>query len=99
MLDKIKNEQGYALFESLVGLMLLGIVSFSFIVALPILLEKSARLDHEQQIYHQLFELHGRDDIIDIIITEPVRFTATRRESRWCATYVWRDGIEKIICL
>ena len=99
MLGKESNEQGYALLESLIGLMLLGIVSLSLVVALPILLEESARLDKEQQIYHQLFEFHHRTLENRIVVAEPVEFVAFRRGHEWCATYVWRDGLEKTICL
>ena len=97
---KKDNEQGYALFESLVGLMLLSIVSLSLVVALPILLEEHARLDTEQAIYHKLFELHSRgSDVNHISVIEPVEFDAFRRGNEWCAIYIWRDGSEKIICL
>lgn len=96
---KSMNEQGYALLESLIGLMLLSIISLSLIVALPILLEEHARLDKEQAIYHQLFELHDRENGNRIIVTGPFEFEAFRRGHEWCATYVWRDGNERIICL
>jgi len=99
MLDEWRNEKGYALLESLIGLMLLGIVSLSLIVALPILLDEHARLDHEQAIYLQLFELHGRESRNNIIVTEPFEFEAFRGEFEWCATYIWRDGNERTICL
>ena len=101
MLDRKResNERGYVLFESLIGLMLLSIVSMSLIVVLPILLEEHVRLDKEQAIYHQLFELHGREIKEGISMTEPIEFEAFRQGDEWCAIYVWRDGDEKIICL
>ena len=101
MLGKSKrgNEQGYALLESLIGLMLLSIISLSLIVVLPILLEEHARLDKEQAIYHKLFELHVRGVENNITVTEPFEFEAFRRGYEWCATYVWRDGNERTICL
>jgi len=101
MLDKSKksNNQGYALLESLIGLMLLSIVSVSLIVALPVLLEEHARLDKEQAILHQLAELHGRGLGNRIIVTEPFEFEAVRRGYEWCGIFVWRDGNERIICL
>jgi len=98
MLGK-NEEQGYALLEGLIGLMLLGIVSLSLIVALPILLDEHARLDHEQGIYHQLFELHRSETRNSIIVTEPIEFEAVRRGYEWCAIYMWRDGNERTICL
>ena len=86
----IKNEKGYALFESLIGLALLSMVSLSLIVALPVLLEEQARLDTEQAIYHQLFELHqGGTPEID----------AFRRGSKWCVVNERSDGHEHEICL
>ena len=101
MLDKIKknHEAGYALLESLVGLVLLSIVSFSLIAAMPILLSERARLDKEQAIYHQLFELHGRDATGHVIIDEPFRIEAFQQGYEWCAIYGWRDGNERKICL
>jgi len=98
------DERGYALLESLIGLMLLGVVSLSLIVALPILLEEHARLDQEQAIYHQLLELHGRETRNNVIVTEPVEFEAFRRGYEWCAVLEVRDsdrreGNERIICL
>ena len=100
MLDENgSNEKGYALLESLVGIVLLSIVSLSLIVALPILLDEHARLDHEQAIYHQLFELHRREVENNVIVTEPIEFEAFRRGDKWCATYVWRDGNVRTICL
>ena len=105
------NERGYALLESLIGLMLLGVVSLSLIVALPILLEEHMRLDFEQGIYHQLVELHGRETRNNVIITEPVEFEAFRRGYEWCAVLEVRskrlevrglerrEGNERIICL
>jgi len=96
MLDK---ENGYALFESLIGLMLLSVVSLSLVVALPILLDEHARLDHEQAIYHQLLEFHGRRLENNLTITEPIEFDAFRDGYQWCATYIWRDGNERTICL
>ena len=99
MLGERSNEKGYALLECLVGLMLLGIVSLSLIVALPILLDKHARIDHEQAIYHQLFELHSRETHDNITVTEPFEFEAFRRGYEWCATYVWREENERTICL
>ena len=85
-----KNEKGYALFESLIGLALLSIVSLSLIVALPALIEKQVRLDEEQAIYYQLFELHngGSPDI-----------NAFRNGHKWCTIYVRSDGHEHEICL
>ena len=102
MLGKNKkiNEQGYALVESLIGLMLLGVVSLSLIVALPILLEEHTRLDKEQAIFHQLVEFHGRETRNRVTVTEPFEFEAFRRRHEWCATYVWRrDGSERTVCL
>jgi len=109
MLGKNK-EHGYALLESLVGLMLLSIVSLSLIVALPILLDENARLDHEQAIYHKLFELHRREIENDVVITD--EFEAFRRGYEWCAVLEvggWRlevgrnshrrERYERIICL
>ena len=99
MLGKNRNnDKGYALIESIIGLMLLGIVSLSLIISLPILLDKNSRLDKEQAIYHQLFELHRRD-VEDITIFAPFEFETFRRGYEWCATYVWRDGNERTICL
>lgn len=90
MLEIRKNENGYALLESLIGLALLSIVSLSLIVTLPILLEGKVNLDEEQAIYHQLFELHngGLPDI-----------NAFRRGHKWCTIYVRSDGHEHEICL
>jgi len=96
---KVCSEQGYALLESLIGLMLLSIVSLSLIVALPILLEEHARIDREQAILHQLAELHGRGLGNRIIVTESFEFEAFRRGHEWCGRYVWRDGNERVICL
>ena len=93
------NDQGYVLLESLIGLMLLSIVSLSLIVALPILLEEYTRLDKEQAIYHKLFELHGRENKNSITITEPFEFEAFRNGYEWCAIYTWGDGNERRICL
>ena len=93
------GEAGYALLESLIGLMLLGIVSLSLMVALPILLDEHERLDHEQAIYHKLLELHGRGIEDNITVMEPFEFEAFRRGYEWCAVYEWRDGYERTICL
>lgn len=90
MYVKMKNEKGYALLESLVGLALLSVVSLSLIVALPILFEKQARLDQEQAIYHQLYELH---------LTGTAEIDAFIRGYQWCTIYVGRDGLEREICL
>ena len=90
--------KGYALFESLIGLILLSIVSLSLVVALPILLEKHAQLDREQAILHRLVELHERGGGNNIVVAEPFRFEAFRRGDQWCATYR-RNGNERIICL
>jgi len=97
--NKKDNEQGYALLESLIGLTLLSVVSLSLVVALPILLEEHARLDKEQAIFHKLVEFHGRGVENNIIVTEPFEFEVFRRRYEWCATYVWRDGNERTICL
>ena len=99
MFGKESDEQGYALLESLVGLMLLSTVSLSLMVALPILLDEHARLDHEQAIVHKLFELHGRGIESDIVASEALEFETFRRGSKWCAIYVWRDGNERTVCL
>jgi len=96
MLDK---EEGYALLESLIGLKLLSVVSLSLVIVLPILLNEHTRLDHEQAIYHQLAEFHGRGLEGSLSITEPIQFEAFRRGHQWCATYVWRDGNARTICL
>jgi len=96
MLD---NEKGYALLESLIGLMLLSVVSLSLVVALPILLNEHARLDYEQAIFHQLVEFHGRGLENNMIITDPLEFEAFKHDDQWCATYVWRDGHVRTICL
>lgn len=96
---KINNERGYLLIESLLGLILLSIIALSLITALPILLDANARLDKEQAIYHRLFELHDREIEGSHVITEPYEFQVFRWHDEWCATYVWRDGSEKTICL
>lgn len=96
---KIKDERGYLLIESLLGLILLSIIALSLITALPILLDANARLDKEQAIYHRLFELHDREIEGSHVITEPYEFQVFRRHDEWCAIYVWSDGIEKTICL
>ncbi|MCL1989337.1 MAG: hypothetical protein FWG67_00445 [Defluviitaleaceae bacterium] len=93
------NERGYVLLESLMGLMLLSVVSFSLVVALPILLEESIRLDKEQAIYHQLLELHGSGIDSQMMIMDPIAFEAFRQGHQWCATYIWRDGHARTICL
>jgi len=100
MLGKTKrdNNQGYALLESLIGLMLLSVVSLSLIIALPILLAEHARLDKEQAIYHKLFELHARETQNNLTVTEPFEFEAFRIGYEWCATY-GRNGNERTICL
>lgn len=98
--DKIKDEHGYLLVESLLGLILLSMMALSLITALPILLDASARLDKEQAIYQRLYELHHREIEGLHVITEPYEFHAFRRHDRWCATYVWGDdGSERTICL
>lgn len=97
--NKIKDERGYLLIESLLGLILLSIMALSLITTLPILLEASARLDKEQAIYHRLFELHDQEIQGSHVITESDDFRVFRQHDEWCATYVWRDGIEKTICL
>ena len=97
--NRRRNERGYALLESLVGLMLLSIVSMSLIVVLPILLEEHARLDTEQAIYHKLLELHATETRNNVFVTEPFSFEAFRHGYEWCAIYRWRDGNEKTICL
>ena len=85
-----RNEKGYALFESLIGLTLLALVALSLIVTLPVLLEEKSYLDKEQAIYHQLFELHQGGN---------VEIDAFRRDYKWCTTYTRRDGVEHEICL
>jgi len=60
MLDGKHSEKGFVLMESLVGLVLLGVVAISMVQVLPILLEADMRLDKEQYIYNRLFEFqHG----------------------------------------
>ena len=54
--DDKQSEKGFVLMESLVGLVLLGIVAISMVQVLPILLEADMRLDKEQYIYNRLFE-------------------------------------------
>jgi len=97
--EQIKDERGYLLIESLVSLILLSVIAMSLITALPILLDASARLDKEQAIYHRLFEWHDRGVDGSFSMTEPYEFNAFRRRDTWCATYVWRDGNERTICL
>lgn len=93
MLDKCKDERGYLLIESLLGLILLSVIAMSLITVLPTLMDASARLDKEQAIYHRLFELHDREIEGPQRITEPYEFHAFRRRNGWCAIYVWRDTI------
>lgn len=84
------NEKGYALFESLIALALLSIVSLSLVIVLPTLLDEISFLDTQQAIYHQLFELHqGRDAGIDVF----------SRGYEWCTVYERRDGRKHEICL
>ena len=100
MFGKENGEQGYALLENLIGLMLLSIVSLSLMAALPILLDEHARLDHEQAIVHKLFELHSRGIENDTVDTdESWEFEVFRRGYKLCATYVWREGRPRTICL
>ena len=89
-----KNEKGYALFESLIGLALLSVVSLSLVIALPILLEEQARLDQEQAIYHQLFELHSQSHG-----GSTIEIDAFRRGHEWCTIGIGREGREREICL
>lgn len=93
MLDRCKDEQGYLLIESLLGLILLSMVVLSLMTVLPILMDTSARLDKEQAIYHQLFQLQIQG------MSEPDEFDVFKRGDEWCAIYVWRDGSEREICL
>ena len=98
-LDRIKDERGYLLIESLIGLILLSVITMSLITVLPILLDASARLDKEQAIYHHLFESHDKGIHRPHTITEPYEFDVFRRGDEWCATYVWRDQRARKICL
>ena len=93
------DEKGYLLIESLLGLVLLGVIAISLITTLPILLDASARLDKEQAIYHRLFEMHDQEVQGSLTITDPYEFTMFRRGEQWCAIYVWRDGSEREVCL
>lgn len=99
MLDKVKDEQGYLLIESLLGLILLSIVAMALITVLPILMDASARLDKEQVIYHRLFEFHVREMEGHHSVTEPYEFNVFKQGDEWCASYVWRDDRERTICL
>ena len=104
-LDKVCNERGYILIESLIGMILLSIVSFSLITVLPILAEIDARLDKQQFIHSKLFELqdgilfHGREFEGNLTIYSPFHFQVFHRDQELCATYIWRDNLEETICL
>ena len=94
------KEGGYVLFECLVGLVLLGLVSMSLVLAMPTLLEHRSRLDHEAAIYHKLFELHmSNSGESEVTFNEPLDFYAYRDGYLWCAVWIWRESSERIICL
>jgi len=95
MLDKHKGEQGYLLIESLLSLILLGMIALSLITVLPVLLDASTRLDKEQAIYHGLFELHDHG-YMNPIFDE---FDVFKHGDEWCVRYTWRDESERAICL
>ncbi|MCL2559196.1 MAG: type II secretion system GspH family protein [Turicibacter sp.] len=99
MLDDLKNENGYLLIESLLGLVLLGIMALSLVTALPVLLEAGARLDKEQAIYHRLAEFHIQELNGLPILSGADDFEAFRQGERWCGRYVWQDGKTRTICL
>jgi len=94
-----KNEKGYILIESLIGLLLLSIVSFSLLLTLPLLIEARQRLDIEQAIYHHLIIHQLTDTLENQSIDAPIPFTIFHNSHTWCATYQWRDDNEKTICL
>jgi len=81
----IKNQRGYALMESLVGLALLGILSATFLETAPLLLGARERLDAQQSAYNQLFEIRSQNISQGIF-------------GHSCLSYSWR-GIYEEICL
>lgn len=81
----IKNEKGYVLLESLIGLMLLSILSATFLQTAPLLLEAKMQLDHQQGAYNQLFQIRTQNISRGIFATE-------------CLIYEWRSFSEEI-CL
>lgn len=96
---RIKNEKGYLLTESLIGLLLLAVVSYSLLSTLPLLVNANHRLDKEQVIYQTLFELHDRGLEGSLTVTEPFTFHVFWRGDELCARYEWREQGERTICL
>jgi len=96
---RVENEKGYLLIESLVGLLLLAVVSYSLLSTLPLLMQANHRLDKEQVIYQTLFELHDRGLERSLRVTEPFVFDVFWRGDELCARYEWREQGERTICL
>jgi len=97
--SKKNNEAGYALIESLIGLVLLSMVVLSLIVVLPILLNERNRLDKEQMIYHRLFELHIQNVTTDRFYDNVTGIEFFKQGSEWCATYETSSERAITVCL
>jgi len=98
------NQNGYILLESLVGLMILSVVTLSLIQVFPILFEAKETLEIERSIYNTLYEIRDQQLFYGQIYSEPIHFlhpipyTISPNELPLCATYTWRNQYEKKIC-
>jgi len=93
----INNEKGYILIESLVGLVLLSILSLTLILTIPKLIELQYYINQKQLTYQLLHDAH-------IFNTHEFQHNHKNLElyfenPRWCARFKRRNNEIVTTCL
>ena len=100
-----KNERGFILLESLVGLAILSTIILTLLQILPIMIEAKSQIEIEKTIYNTLYMIYDQQTFYSqnypnvLYYDEPVSYFIKPNESPLCAIYLWRDQNEKKICL
>jgi len=81
----VTDQRGYILMESLIGLLLLAILTSTMLHAMPAMLDAKTQLDQRQVVYNRLFEIRSQH------ISQGIFHQV-------CEVFQWRGRYEEI-CL
>lgn len=99
------NQKGFILFECLISLLILSVITSTLVQTLPTLLNSKVTLEHEQTIFNELYRVkdqvlfHGLSIDSDRFYTHPIPYRIVPSQQQLCAVYSKGVNHETKLCL
>lgn len=99
------NQKGFILFECLISLLILSVITTTLVQILPTLLKSKVALHHEQIIFNELYQtkdqflFHGLSLDFDRLYSYPIPYQIVPLGEQLCAIYSKGVAHETKLCL